>query len=386
MSFYVGVPLLLAIAVFPILVGTFFVEVSPAKQVVEVKIDEVRVLAEVVSDPMSRARGLSGRKELPQNGGMLFLFPEAGLHSFWMKEMRFPLDLFWIRKGRVVDIEENVMPPARGERKTSLPTFTPDVPATAVLEVNAGFAAKHRIKVGSKVTVVTSRSLPESAALIFSAPLGEEAALSPDNIGSNGTFFTEFLSGNGDYDLYRVSYSVGDEPVYANLSVPKGISLERKVPAIVFLGSDSFDADAFFRHKEYVAVTFPDANETGTRAIISGLLRVFKDDSFNLFDSGRIGIWSYGQEAGEILDIASRIQDIRAVVLVSSAGGAEPHSFPAVSVVPVQMHVKGSILATSTGGLSGREVFLYRAEDFGKKTWQRLVLERSLGFFTTFLR
>jgi uncharacterized protein len=117
-------------------------------------VGEARVLAEVAADPVSQQRGLSGRERLAENEGMLFLLANDS-PSFWMKGMRFPLDVLWINDGRVVDVTANVPPPS-GE-DAPLPTYSPDRPANRALEVNAGWAARHGIARGDRVRV---RSAP----------------------------------------------------------------------------------------------------------------------------------------------------------------------------------------------------------------------------------
>jgi uncharacterized protein len=121
---------------------------STAERVVQV--GDASVLAEVADDPASRQRGLSGRDRLAAGEGMLFLLPDDS-PSFWMKGMRFPLDILWIRDGRVVDVSADVPPP--GDSNAPLPTYSPDRPANRVLEVNAGWAAEHGIRRGDAVRV-----------------------------------------------------------------------------------------------------------------------------------------------------------------------------------------------------------------------------------------
>ena len=92
---------------------------------------------EVADDALERSRGLSGRASLQSNTGMLFLFEEPQLVSFWMKDMNFALDFLWIRDGVVVDITEHVPAPTEDD----LPTYAPNQPVDMVLEVNAGWVA-----------------------------------------------------------------------------------------------------------------------------------------------------------------------------------------------------------------------------------------------------
>jgi hypothetical protein len=77
---------------------------------------------------------------------MLFLFEKPGTYRFWMKGMRFPIDIVWIRDDEVVGIEHNVPLPA------AIPqTYTPPVPVAVVLELPAGDAARRGIEIGSRV-------------------------------------------------------------------------------------------------------------------------------------------------------------------------------------------------------------------------------------------
>lgn len=117
----------------------------------DVQISGALFHTEVVSDQESRERGLSGRAGLPENGGMLFLFPEAGSYSFWMKDMRFPIDIVWIASGTVVFIAERVPPPRTLEESPAV--VTPTSAADMVLEVQSGSVHRFGIVVGSSVTI-----------------------------------------------------------------------------------------------------------------------------------------------------------------------------------------------------------------------------------------
>ena len=117
---------------------------------VVVQVGEASVRADLADDPASRQRGLSGRENLGEGNGMLFLLPDDS-PSFWMKDMRFPIDILWIRDGRVVDVSADVPPPR--SPNSPLPTYSPDRPADRALEVNAGWAADHGIRRGDVVRV-----------------------------------------------------------------------------------------------------------------------------------------------------------------------------------------------------------------------------------------
>jgi uncharacterized protein len=115
-----------------------------------VTVGDAPVRAEVADDEASLERGLSGRNRLGADDGMLFLLPDDS-PSFWMKGMRFPLDVVWIKNGRVVDVTADVPPPSGPGAR--LPTYSPARPADRALEVNAGWAARHGVGPGDAVQV-----------------------------------------------------------------------------------------------------------------------------------------------------------------------------------------------------------------------------------------
>jgi hypothetical protein len=93
----------------------------------------------------NKAKGLMFREELRENEGMLFTFDEEGIYSFWMKNMKFPIDIIWFDKDfKVVHIEENVQPCTTNY----CPTYKSNLPAKYVLEVSAHFSSSHYLNVG----------------------------------------------------------------------------------------------------------------------------------------------------------------------------------------------------------------------------------------------
>jgi hypothetical protein len=105
----------------------------------------VTVRVEVVSRPADLARGLMHRDHLAPDAGMLFVYPDEDVRSFWMKNTLIPLDMLFIGANlRVVGVVENATP-------LSLEPRTVDAPARFVLEVNGGTVRRHGIKLGSLV-------------------------------------------------------------------------------------------------------------------------------------------------------------------------------------------------------------------------------------------
>ena len=116
-----------------------------------VRIGSLAVQAEV---PEGDAfyRGLGGRESLPDDRGMLFVFPEPGRHGFWMKDMLIPIDIIWISaEGRVVDIQ--AAQPEPGVADPQLKRYNPSGEAKYVLEVRAGLAAEKGVQVGDEAQI-----------------------------------------------------------------------------------------------------------------------------------------------------------------------------------------------------------------------------------------
>ena len=101
---------------------------------------------EIADTLVSRKQGLSGKESLGDNQGMLFVYGEPGNYSFWMKDMKFAIDIIWIDENKkIVDIVKNISP------DTFPQTFQPSSPAQYALEVNAGWTDKNFVRMGDLV-------------------------------------------------------------------------------------------------------------------------------------------------------------------------------------------------------------------------------------------
>ncbi len=110
---------------------------------ISVSVGTTTLILDLATTSAARTQGLSGRKSLAANAGMLFVFEKAGLYGFWMKEMNFPLDFIWLdSNGKVIDITKGV--PANSYPKA----FYPSDPAKYVIEVNAGWANLNNLEIG----------------------------------------------------------------------------------------------------------------------------------------------------------------------------------------------------------------------------------------------
>ena len=104
------------------------------------------IRATVARTDDDRSRGLSGRTSLATDAGMLFIFPIDGPYGFWMKDMRFPIDIVWIDQGyTVLGVAQEVSP------ETYPNLFFPPAPIRYVLELNSGSAERFGIASGTKL-------------------------------------------------------------------------------------------------------------------------------------------------------------------------------------------------------------------------------------------
>ena len=119
----------------------------------EVEINGALLKVEIADTQDKRSKGLGGKQPLASDEGMLFIFPKADKHPFWMKGLSFPLDFVWIRENKVVDVLQNIPPPQPEQTDESLPIYSSNEPADKVLEVLAGTAKRLNIKAGDLVKI-----------------------------------------------------------------------------------------------------------------------------------------------------------------------------------------------------------------------------------------
>ena len=112
-----------------------------------VTIKNTKIFVEIADTDAARVRGLSGRDALAEDHGLLFVFQEETQADFWMKDMKFPIDIIWIdAQKKIIHIEHSLSP------ATYPKTFSPEALSLYVLEVPAGFAKSHDILVGDSLT------------------------------------------------------------------------------------------------------------------------------------------------------------------------------------------------------------------------------------------
>jgi hypothetical protein len=117
------------------------------------------VRLEVAADPAARARGLMGRRQVPEGTGMVFLYPADVAEAYWMKNTLVPLSIAFVAAdGRVVSVAE--MTPCKAD---PCPSYPPAGPYRYAVELAAGSFGEAGIVPGAKVVPVDPAALPEPA-------------------------------------------------------------------------------------------------------------------------------------------------------------------------------------------------------------------------------
>jgi uncharacterized membrane protein (UPF0127 family) len=119
---------------------------------------------EVAADDASRIRGLGGRASLAADEGMLFIFPDAQLRSFWMYDCVIPIDIAYLDPlGTVTAVYTMPHEPPRGDDESEadytarLPRYPSRFPAQFVLEFPAGTIERIGLAPMTRVDLDTRR-------------------------------------------------------------------------------------------------------------------------------------------------------------------------------------------------------------------------------------
>jgi len=112
--------------------------------------------ADIAITDDEKTKGLAIKDNLKENESMLFVYEQPTRLGFWMKDMKFPIDIIWLdSNGTVVHIEHNLQPCVSilntGSSILNCPTYTPDKDSLYVLETIAGFSQKHDVKIGTNI-------------------------------------------------------------------------------------------------------------------------------------------------------------------------------------------------------------------------------------------
>lgn len=125
-----------------------------SKQTTKIIVNDKTLNVKIAKSEKDKQIGLSKTNKIAENQGMLFIFDDSDFHSFWMKNMKFPIDIIYIKGDKVTTVIENAKPSTSSDE--NLEIFQPDEASDKVLEVNAGIAKKYNIKKG---TIIKTGSL-----------------------------------------------------------------------------------------------------------------------------------------------------------------------------------------------------------------------------------
>jgi uncharacterized membrane protein (UPF0127 family) len=111
-----------------------------------IKIGDNYINAEVPENAQKKETGLSGRACIGPDQGMLFVFSKPDKYDFWMKDMKFPIDIVWLNENKmVIDVTPELSP------STYPKTFTSKDLSKYVLELQAGRAQQLNIGEGTQL-------------------------------------------------------------------------------------------------------------------------------------------------------------------------------------------------------------------------------------------
>lgn len=107
--------------------------------------DKVEVRVEIADEPEEQAKGLMDRTSLGEERGMLFVYPDEQVRSFWMRNTLIPLSIAYMdAEGRIVDIQD------MKALDDDPPHYVSKEPARYALEVNRGFFEERGVEVGDR--------------------------------------------------------------------------------------------------------------------------------------------------------------------------------------------------------------------------------------------
>ncbi len=119
---------------------------SEKKSLVPLTVKGKTIWAEVVKTEEEKARGLMFRDQLGRDEGMLFVYVQEEILTFWMKNTPLPLSIAFLdKRGKIVDLQD--MTPF------SPRTHASSYPAMYALEMNQGWFKRNGIKVGDTIKI-----------------------------------------------------------------------------------------------------------------------------------------------------------------------------------------------------------------------------------------
>ncbi len=139
--------ILIGIVVLTLLIINF----SLNRKTPSVEINGKAFVVDVARSDLEKEKGLSIYNNVAENKGMIFIFKTPDYYPFWMKDMKFAIDIIYIRNGKITDIFQNVAFPKSPDEKLEI--IRPKEMSDTVLEINAGLSSKYNFKKGDLVRI-----------------------------------------------------------------------------------------------------------------------------------------------------------------------------------------------------------------------------------------
>lgn len=142
--------MLSAFIIIAVILSNFYLLGNPPQEerltIINQEGESIEISVEIADNEEERTVGLSERRSIPQNFGMLFVFNSDVNHPFWMKNTEIPLSIAFVHEnGVIIDIQE--MKPDSEE------LYSPEKSYRYALEVNKGFFDNHDIQVGCGIRI-----------------------------------------------------------------------------------------------------------------------------------------------------------------------------------------------------------------------------------------
>ncbi|MEE9397404.1 MAG: DUF192 domain-containing protein [Methylococcales bacterium] len=118
---------------------------SPNLPLIEVTVNQQKLTAELAANSQARMVGLSERKSMPEDWGMLFAYKKEKMVYFWMRDTYIPLSIAFLNSGgtilNILDMEP----------LNTILRYRSVQPAQFALETNLGWFARNGIRVGDRI-------------------------------------------------------------------------------------------------------------------------------------------------------------------------------------------------------------------------------------------
>jgi uncharacterized protein len=136
-------------------VATTACQATEKLPMIDLRIGEHRITAEVAATEPTRSLGLMHRKKpLADNAGMLFVFTASGFHSMWMQNTYISLSVAFIDERGVILNIADMMP------LTTNPHTAAGF-ARYALEMNQGWFAARSIRAGARISGLDATPKPQ---------------------------------------------------------------------------------------------------------------------------------------------------------------------------------------------------------------------------------